>query len=107
LFTLDDAGNLGIRTLNANNVVEFHEVAVVREDADGVWVSGLPEVATIITVGQELVVPGERVEPYFEASQDMPAAAPQPPPAADRDGPAAAMPPLSSSADGPANVAGG
>ena len=38
-----------------------------RDEADGVWVSGLPDVATLITVGQELVVPGELVEVDYEA----------------------------------------
>ena len=76
LFALDDSGNVGVRTINENNIVEFHIVDIVREDADGVWVSGLPEMATVITVGQELVVPGQQVEPYFEPATDMPAAAP-------------------------------
>ena len=82
LFALDDAGNIGIRTINASNVVEFHRVTIVREDADGVWVSGLPDITTVITVGQELVIPGEQVEPYFEPAREMPAAVPQSPPSA-------------------------
>ncbi|MDH3641785.1 MAG: efflux RND transporter periplasmic adaptor subunit [Gammaproteobacteria bacterium] len=84
LFALDDAGNIGVRTTNEDNRVEFHMVQIVREDLDGVWVSGLPEMATLITVGQELVVPGETVEIDFEPSAEMPAAAPnsEPPPSA-------------------------
>ena len=84
LFALDDAGNIGVRTINEDNRVEFHMVQIVREDLDGVWVSGLPEMATLITVGQELVVPGETVEIDFEPSAEMPAAAPnsEPPPSA-------------------------
>ncbi len=82
LFALDDAGNIGVRTINTDNIVEFHPVQIVREDSDGVWVSGLPDVTTIITVGQELVVPGEQVEPYFEPATEMPAAVPQSPPSA-------------------------
>jgi hypothetical protein len=42
-----------------------------------VWVSGLPEVATVITVGQELVVPGERVDVTFEAGSEHPIAVPR------------------------------
>ena len=84
LFALDDAGNIGVRTINEDNRVEFHIVQIVREDLDGVWVSGLPEMTTLITVGQELVVPGETVEVDFEPSVEMPAAAPtsEPPPSA-------------------------
>ena len=82
LFALDDAGNIGVRTVNADNIVEFYVVDIVREDTDGVWVSGLPEMTTLITVGQELVVPGEQVEAYFEPTKEMPAAVPHGPPSA-------------------------
>ena len=73
LFALDDAGRIGVRIVNEKGEVEFHPVGVVRDEPDGVWVTGLPEVATIITVGQELVVPGEIVEVDYESSGEMPA----------------------------------
>ena len=76
LFALDDAGVIGVRTIGDDGRVRFHPVDIVREDAAGVWVSGLPPVATLITVGQELVVPGEYVEVDFEHALEMPAAAP-------------------------------
>lgn len=66
LLTLDDQGNIGVRTLNSENEVEFYLVNIVREVEDGVWISGLPQVVTFITVGQELVVAGEVVDPTFE-----------------------------------------
>jgi multidrug efflux system membrane fusion protein len=75
LFALDDSGRIGVRIINEAGAVEFHHVRIVRDEADGVWVSGLPEVATIITVGQELVVPGEIVEVDFEPNGEMPASA--------------------------------
>ena len=62
LFALDDDGRVGLRTIDAENRVVFHFVDVVADAADGVWVTGLPDVATIITVGQELVVHGELVD---------------------------------------------
>jgi multidrug efflux system membrane fusion protein len=77
LFALDDAGNIGVRTVNENGKVEFHHVQIVRDELDGVWVSGLPAVTTLITVGQELVVPGELVDVDYEAASEMPAAVPQ------------------------------
>lgn len=76
LFALDDTGRIGVRTVNADGRVEFHHVKIVRDDVDGVWVSGLPDIATIITVGQELVVPGELVDVDFEPTDEMPAAIP-------------------------------
>ena len=77
LFALDDEGRIGVRVINEQGAVEFLHVSIVRDEIDGVWVAGLPEVATLITVGQELVVPGEIVEVDFEASGEMPASAPE------------------------------
>ena len=70
LFALDDAGAVGIRTLDPDNRVEFRRVEILRDDAEGVWVTGLPEVATIITVGHEFVVPGEAVDIDFEPTSE-------------------------------------
>lgn len=66
LFSLDDNGGVGIRTINEDNVVEFHHVSILADAADGVWVSGLPNRAGVIIVGQELVTAGERVDPVFQ-----------------------------------------
>lgn len=66
LLSLDDAGNVGVRTITSDREVEFYLVEILSDAGDGVWVTGLPEVSTIITVGQELVVVGEIVEPTFE-----------------------------------------
>lgn len=76
LFALDDAGGVGIRIVNDEDRVEFHTIDVLMSDASGAWITGLPDIATIITVGQELVIPGERVDVTYEARSDMPAAAP-------------------------------
>ncbi len=65
LFSLDDNGGYGIRVVNDTNHVEFYSVTIIAEDDDGVWVTGLPNTAKIITVGQELVVSGERVDPVL------------------------------------------
>ena len=76
LLALDDEGHIGIRTLDADNRVEFHRVQIVADEAGQVWVTGLPETATVITVGQELVVPGEQVDVTFEARGELPAVVP-------------------------------
>ncbi len=68
LLSLDDAGNLGIRTINDDYVVEFHLVSILADAPDGVWVTGLPRRVGVITVGQELVAAGERVDPVFQNS---------------------------------------
>ena len=68
IFTLDDYGKIGIRTVNEKNIVEFHHVEILSEDAQGAWVTGLPNQTNIITVGHELVVQGERVDPVLDTS---------------------------------------
>ena len=75
LFALDDRGGVGVRTVGDDGRVQFHAVDIIREESGGVWVAGLPNTATLITVGQELVVPGEVVDVDFEPTTDMPAKA--------------------------------
>ena len=77
LFALDDFGAVGVRTLDGDNRVEFHLVDIVRDDVDGVWITGLPERTTLITVGQEFVVPGEVVNVQFEPNAEIPVVAPR------------------------------
>ena len=67
LLVLDDQGHMGVRTVTANDMVEFHEVSIINDEADGIWVTGLPEVTQVIIVGQQLVVAGERVNPTHNA----------------------------------------
>lgn len=61
LLTLDDAGNIGVKIINDDGEVEFVVADVALSTNDGVWVAGLPDLATIITVGQGFVVPGTMV----------------------------------------------
>lgn len=70
LLTLDDAGNLGLKTVDAAGRVDFHPANVVKSSSDGVWIAGLPEEATIITVGQGFVRSGESVEAIHESLDD-------------------------------------
>lgn len=67
-LTLDDDGVLGVRTVGEGNIATFVPITLLRDTAEGVWVTGLPEMVDIITVGQEFVVDGVRVAPtYTEA----------------------------------------
>ena len=63
LLSLDDEGIVGIKTVNDVNEVIFHKIEIVGEDNGGLWVTGLPEEASVITVGQEYVAPGQPVKP--------------------------------------------
>ena len=61
VLTLDDDGMLGVRTVE-NGVVAFHPVTIVNDTREGVWVTGLPAVTDVITVGQESVTAGQAVK---------------------------------------------
>ena len=62
LLTLDDAGNVGVKIINAEGLVEFVVADIALSSNDGVWLAGLPESATIITVGQGYVTNGALVK---------------------------------------------
>jgi len=66
LLALDDAGGVGVRIVDVGNVVRMIPVSVIKDDSLGVWVTGLPEAVTVITVGQELVVAGDKVNITYE-----------------------------------------
>ena len=66
LLVLSDAGQMGVRTVNNDNRVEFHEVDILRDEIDGIWVTGLPDVTKVVVVGQQLVVAGETVATTHE-----------------------------------------
>ena len=66
VLALDDAGQLGVRTVDADGRARFLPVEIIADADQGVWVTGLPATVTLITVGHELVVDGERVDVRFE-----------------------------------------
>ena len=65
IVSLDTDGTLGVKTVNAENIVEFFAIQVVKAQIDGIWVTGLPDVADVITVGQGYVNEGEIIDPDF------------------------------------------
>ncbi len=69
-LTLNNEGQLGVRTVGAGNVVDFMPVRLLQDSADGVWIGGLPETVDIIVIGQEFVTKGVVVAPtYHEVSE--------------------------------------
>ncbi len=62
LLTLDDEGNLGIKVVNESGIVEFHSADIAMSSSEGIWITGLPYSATIITVGQGFVNEGTIVD---------------------------------------------
>ena len=70
LLTLDDDGNLGIKTVNELGQVEFHLADIAMSSSEGVWIAGLPHSASIITVGQGFVNEGSFVNSVPEVEID-------------------------------------
>ena len=66
-LTLDDDGHLGVRMV-VDGITEFAAVSILRDGREGVWVSGPPDEARIIVVGQEFVTDGVAVEASLRES---------------------------------------
>ena len=64
-LTLDDSGTLGLRLVDAETRVTFAPVKLIRDTPSGVWLTGPPERADIIVIGQEYVRAGVRVKPTY------------------------------------------
>ncbi|MBT3557899.1 MAG: efflux RND transporter periplasmic adaptor subunit [Rhodospirillales bacterium] len=68
VLTLNDQGQIGIKVVGDDNVVKFHAIEIVADTSDGVWVTGLPHTARVISVGQEFVLDGQTVNPVHTGS---------------------------------------
>lgn len=68
-LTLNNEGLLGVRIVDENDIVRFTPVDIVRDSKEGVWVTGLPDSARIITIGQEYVTDGVQVAVTLEETK--------------------------------------
>jgi len=59
-LTLDEEGKIGVMVVDNGNAT-FREVKILRDDTDGLRVSGLGQTAEVIVVGQEYVSEGTPV----------------------------------------------
>lgn len=65
-LTLNDNGALGVRVVSPDSQAKFVPVSLLRDTANGVLLSGLPDQADVIIIGQEFVADGVPVAPSFE-----------------------------------------
>jgi membrane fusion protein, multidrug efflux system len=73
VLILNDTGKFGARVLNeADSTSKFVPVEVIAQDQDGMWVTGLPDKVTLVTIGQDYVRDGEKVEPVVETAEATP-----------------------------------
>lgn len=66
-LTLNDQGILGVR-IAQGQFAKFVPVSVIRDEAEGMWVSGLPDAVDLIVVGHELVRDGSSIIPVKKES---------------------------------------
>lgn len=60
-LTLSDDGIIGVMLVKEGKA-QFTPVNILANDKDGVWLGGLPETITVISIGQEYVKSGQPVE---------------------------------------------
>lgn len=65
-LTLNNDGQLGVRVVDWEGLVQFQPVKILSDDIDGIWVTGLTEEADVIIVGQDFVTAGLRVAVTYE-----------------------------------------
>ena len=65
-LTLNDEGTLGVRLVGEDDLAVFAPVTLLRDTPNGVWLSGLPEQADVIIIGQEYVTDGVHVVPSYQ-----------------------------------------
>ncbi len=60
-LTLNDAGELGLRLVDDEGLVSFAPAQVMRDTAEGMWLTGLPDEIGAIIIGQEFTREGAHV----------------------------------------------
>lgn len=63
VVALNDAGELGVRTVNDKDEVEFHPIDIVDDSTGALILGGIPKGARVIVAGQNFVGDGAKVHP--------------------------------------------
>lgn len=56
------SGDLGVRTVGADNKVDFAKITIAEDRQQNMWVKGVPDGARVIVQGQDFVREGQLVE---------------------------------------------
>lgn len=62
ILSIDKDGNMVVKVVNTNNIVESYPIQLVQSVEDTLWVTGLPEQTIIIDYGANFVGVGEKVQ---------------------------------------------
>jgi multidrug efflux system membrane fusion protein len=69
ILSLNDQGQVGVKIIEDQNIVRFVPVTILSDANDHSWVAGLPDNVRMITVGQDFVLQGDRVDPVLTQTQ--------------------------------------
>lgn len=69
LFVLGENGEIGVRAVSEQDIVEFYPVDIVQSDSKGAYVVGLPEDLRLIVSGQGFVKAGVKVKAILSDTQ--------------------------------------
>ena len=64
-LTLNSSGELGVRVA-INNKAKFIPIQIIRDAEEGIWVTGLPNSAEVIVVGQEYVTDNSNIKVSYK-----------------------------------------
>lgn len=70
IVTLNDLGELGVRSIDDEDKVVFHPIDIVDDSTDALILGGIPQDARVIVAGQNLVADGQVVKPV-DADPDL------------------------------------
>ena len=62
LFNIDENGDLAVKVLNQDNVVELKTISIVEETTKGTWVKGLDDTTRLLTDGAGFAKIGEVIK---------------------------------------------
>ena len=71
VVALNDAGELGLRTVNDKDEVEFHPIDIVDDSTGALILGGIPKGARVIVAGQNFVGDGAKVHPVEADSETI------------------------------------
>jgi multidrug efflux system membrane fusion protein len=71
VISLGTDGTLLVKAISEDATVTSYPVKMVQSESAGLWLTGLPEKVTVITVGQGFVVDGQKVEPVYPDQQTV------------------------------------
>ena len=66
-LTFSSGGDIGVRTVGADDIVGFVAVNGVEDEQTYMWVAGIPDGARVIVQGQDFVREGQKVDPVMAA----------------------------------------